>query len=227
MSEDIKKNYSGLLVECPDQPVTREGLTRCAGLSFSRDAKGSWEQFLFESHEPLAGEDRRIFKPPYRYPILVRRSGTRFLLLSNHKDVAEHLVVQLGPLFRPRLRSVMIAVDQLVKALTLKPTKYVVSFAHARVPAFGAVLRAISFYGDDLGDAALFRQQLDLMVFYTCGLREARGGGEIVRLGSDGSVSFYLHTGSRVLEVEGVLRFLNKSGYLATRIVDEREDGGE
>jgi hypothetical protein len=117
----------------------------------------------------------------------------------------------------------MIGVDQLVKSLTQKPTTYVVSFAHARVPAFGAVLRAISFYGDDLGDAALFRQQLNLMVFYTCGLREARGGGEIVRLGSDGSVSFYLHGPSKVLEVEEVFRFLRVSGYLATAIIEQDE----
>lgn len=124
----------------------------------------------------------------------------------------------------------MISVDQLVKSLTQRPTTYVVSFAHARVPAFGAVLRAISFYGDDIGDASLFRQQLDLMVFYTCGLREARGGSEIVRLGSDGSISFYLHSPSKVLEVEEVLRFLRASGYLTTDIVGEHgtvESGGE
>jgi hypothetical protein len=223
MSEDAKRNYSGMLVECPDHIVSREDLVRCQGLSYSGSIAGRWEQFVYESHEPLGGEDKRLVRPPYHYPVLVRRSAARFLLLSNHKEVAPHIIGLLRQSFKPRLRGIMIGVDQLVKSLTQKPTTYVVSFAHARVPAFGAVLRAISFYGDDLGDAALFRQQLNLMVFYTCGLREARGGGEIVRLGSDGSVSFYLHGPSKVLEVEEVFRFLRVSGYLATAIIEQDE----
>ena len=219
MSEEVTNHFSGLLVECPDRKISREGLAACRGLSFARLLAGRWEQFVYDSHAPLVGEDPRLFSPPFKYQILMRRSGTRLLLMANHKEVALHLLERLQPLFQPRLRGVSIGVDQLVKSLAGRPTKYVLSFAHARVPAFGAVLRAISFYGDDLGDASLFRQQMDLMVFYTCGLREARGGSEIVRLGSDGSVAFFLHGASKVLEVEEVLRFLRGSGYLSTDIV--------
>ena len=220
MSEEVNRSFSGLLVECPDHKIGREDLVGCRGLSFAGPFAGRWESFSFESHEPLAGEDARVAAPPYKYRILIRRSGVRLLLLSNHKDVAEQVLGLLQPLFRPRLRGVKIGVDQLVKSLTQKPTSYVLSFAHARVPAFGAVLRAISFYGDDIGDASLFRQQLNLMVFHTCGLREARGGPEILRLGSDGTVSFFLHSPAKALEVEDVLRFLRSEGYLSTDIVD-------
>ena len=225
MSEEGTKNFSGLLVECPDHRIVREDLNACRGLSFRGQYVGHWEQFTYDSHAPLAGEDPRIIAPPYKYRILVRRSGTRLLLMANHKEVALHVLEHLQPLFHPRLRGVAIGVDQLVKGLTQKPTSYVLSFAHARVPAFGAVLRAISFYGDDIGDAPLFRQQMNLMVFYTCGLREARGGNEILRLGSDGSVSFFLYSPAKALEVEEVLRFLRTSGYLTTDIVGESPEG--
>ena len=63
------------------------------------------------------------------------------------------------------------------------------------------------------------------MVFHTCGLREARGGPEILRLGSDGSVSFFLHSPAKVLDVEEVLRFLRSEGYLSTDIVDSSSGG--
>jgi hypothetical protein len=226
MSDDEKKNYSGFLVECPEHLVTREDLLRCRGLAYARNLLGSWEEFSYDSGEPLAGEDKHNTKPPYKYHMLARRSGTRLLLLATHKEVAEHLIDRrLQSLFRPRLRAVMIGVDQLVKALTHKPTTYAVSLAHARVPAFGAVLRTMSFYGDDLGQASLFRNQLDLMVFYTCGLRHSRGGNEIVRLGAEGFVSFYLHAPSKVREVEEVLRFLRTYGYLSTEIIEDL--GGE
>ena len=119
----------------------------------------------------------------------------------------------------------MIGVDQLVKSLTTRPTDYAVHFAHARVPAFGALLRAISFPAM-IFQASLFRNQLDLMVFYTCGLRESRGGGEMVRLGAEGAVSFYLHSQAELLEIEAILRFLNQFGYLSTAIVRVPEAEG-
>jgi hypothetical protein len=218
--ENGKRSYSGILVECPEHSVNREDLLGCRGLVYSDSVAGRWERFRYESKAPLVAEDKFGKGPPYRYSVLVRRSGTRFLLLSNHKQVAEHVVKNLQPLFRPKLRNVMIGVDQLVKSLTQKPTTYVLSFAHAKVPAFGAVLRSISFYGEDLAEASLFRQHLGLMVFHTCGLRDARGGVEILQLGSDGSVSFYLSRPKKVFEVEEVLRYLRKAGYLAPEIIE-------
>jgi hypothetical protein len=219
MSEDANKNFSGLLVECPNHPVTREDLVACRALTFTGPFAGKWESFSLESRDPLAGEEPRIVAPPYRYHLLIRRSGARLLLLGNHKDIAPHVLRLLQRVFRPRLRGVKIGVDQLVKGLTEKPTTYVLSFAHARVPAFGAILRSISFYGDDIGDASLFRQQMALMVFHTCGLRDARGGPEILRLGAEGIVSFFLSNPSKALEIEDVLRFLRNSGYLLTDII--------
>ena len=96
---------------------------------------------------------------------------------------------------------------------------YALSFAHATTPAFGTSLRAISFYGDDLAEASLFRDQIGLMVFFTCGLREAAGGSEVVRLGAEGGISFFLTEARRVLEVEKTLTFLRPEGYLASEIL--------
>ena len=116
--------------------------------------------------------------------------------------------------FSPVLQRVPIAVDSLVKDLTVHPTVYAMSFVHARVPAFGTSLRAISFYGEDLADASLFRESASLMNFYTCGLRSVNGGGEIVRLGSDGTISFYMRGSEDVQAVEEALHFLRSHGYL-------------
>ena len=117
MSEEANKNFSGLLVECPDHKIGREDLVLRRGLSFEGPFAGRWESLNFESRTPLAGEDPRIAAPPYKYRILIRRSGVRLLLLSNHKDVAAHVIGLLQPMFRPRLRGVKIGVDHLVKRL--------------------------------------------------------------------------------------------------------------
>jgi hypothetical protein len=210
--------YSGLLLEWPPRAIQRTDLEQLRDFSFSGAIAGTnWELFWFRSDKALRPEDR---PGPYRYPILCRRSGSRILMLSVARQVVEHLMEsELERVFSPRLRRVSIAVDGLVKAMADKPTAYSLSFAHARVPAFGSSLRALSFYGDDLAEASLFRERIGLMVFFTCGLREAAGGSEIVRLGADGTISFFMAESHRVLEVEKALGFLRHEGYLTSDVL--------
>src|SRR5579863_9700934 len=213
MNSDITNVYfSGLLLESPVRALQRADLEKGGNLSFIGIVHGtSWEHFLFKSEQALRPEDG---VGPCEYPIICRRSGSRVLMLSIAREIIEHLVRNdLEKIFSPQLRRVSIAVDGLVKGIARKPTLYALSFAHARVPAFGNSLRSISFYGDDLAEASLFREQIDLMVFFTCGLKEAAGGAEIVRLGGDGTISFFM-SASRLSEVERALGFLRHEGYL-------------
>ncbi|MGO9209789.1 MAG: hypothetical protein ACLP2H_06685 [Terriglobales bacterium] len=218
MSDDSNNLYlSGILLEFPPRSIHRSDLEQVHGLSFAETVGTTpWERYSLQSRNPLRHED--VLRPgPYHYPVICRRSGSRLLLLSISRQVVDHIVQDdFERIFSPRLRRVSIAVDDLVKAMTQRPTSYALSFAHARVPAFGNSLRAVSFYGDDLAEASLFRDQLDLLVFFTCGLREAIGGPEIVRLGSDGGVSFFMNETGKVLEVERALAFLREEGYFAT-----------
>ncbi len=216
------KNFTGVLLEWPSQEVVqRTDLLKCSRLHFERMIESSkWEQYVYESHKPLRGEDITGTRPPYHYVVLCRRSGARLVFLSVTRNIVDHLLEkEFDKVFTPHLRRVPIAVDQLVKAIVNKPTIYVLSFVHARVPAFGSSLRSVSFYGDDLGDASLFREQMDLLVFFTCGLRNAVGGAELVRLGGDGLVSFFFTEPRRVLEVERVLSFLREKNYLTSDIL--------
>jgi hypothetical protein len=216
MSRDFR-NFSGLLLERPSKAIQRSDLTSAAEFKYGGTIGGSaWENYTFDSPVPLHGEEPMLSRPPFQYPLVCRRSGTRLLALSLNRGIVEHLLETgfYGAL--ARLKRVSIGVDQLVKSLATKPTDYALSFAHARVPAFGASLRAVSYYGEDLAEAALFRDQLALMVFFTCGLREAKASSEIVRLGADGQVSFLLNHQRRVIEVERALSFLREEGYLTS-----------
>ena len=217
---DEIRNLSGLLLDWPARAIQRADILRNEGVRFEAKIEGSaWERFTFASKKPLHGEDPSVAGPPYHYPIVARRSGSRILVLSLTRQIVEHLLdFELHRVISPPLRRVSIAVDQLVKNLAERPTSYALSFAHARVPAFGASLRAVSFYGEDLAEASLFREQLSLLVFFICGLREAKGGNEIVRLGGDGFVSFAYSGPRRVTEVEQTLAFLRAEGYLSTEI---------
>ncbi len=212
---------TGILLDWPSREISRAEVEKCRRLRFVGTSPGSkWEQYVYDSPKALRGENADTSNPPYRYEVFCRRSGSRILVLSLSRQVVEHVLrEEFDRLFSPNLRRVSIGVQDLVKNIASNPTIYLLSFVHARVPGFGASLRSVSFYGEDLAEASLFKDHLELMVFFTCGLREATGGSEIVRLGGDGTVSFlWKNEPRRFLEVEEALRFLRRNGFLTTEI---------
>jgi len=179
-----------------------------------------WEKITLSSNNPLHREDTRVMEAPFRYPIVCRRSGPRILVMSIARDIVDHFASMYRGVGRVLpLKRVSITIDALVKELVSRPTEYSLGFVHARVPAFGASLRSVSFYGDDLADASIFRDNVSLMVFFICGLKSAIAGQEVVRLGSDGTVSFNMGSPRRLLEVEKVLTFLRQYGYLESDLL--------
>ncbi len=220
MDDHEAYSLSGSLLEWPMSAIQRAHLEGCPDLKFRRFiGSSSWEEFEFTSKEPLRGEDESVVSGPYRYVVICRRSGPRMAMLSLNRRIVDRLAERLvAEVFAIRLRRVSIAVDALVKGLVERPTQYCLSFIYARVPAFGASLRNISFYGDDLGEASVFRENVHLLNVFVCGLRRTEGGSEILRLTSDGRISFNMQSPEKVLEVEEVLRFLRKDEYLSTDI---------
>lgn len=171
-----------------------------------------WEQAVFSSDTSLIpGDDA---PPPDGYPLMWRLSGPRVLIVSQAREVVEGLCETLALTVGLKLDPVSIAVDTFVKDTAREPGQYVFNYVHARVAAFGTSLKSLSFYGDDISEAKFFRDGIDLFNCHTCGIRHITGGGEIVRLGNDGSVSFRLGGPSRLKEVEQALAFLRLHGYL-------------
>ena len=214
MPFDQTKNLSGLLLDSSSGVIERDDLLACNRLKFFHVVgKTGWEVYSYHSPEPLRGEEPET--DTFVYSIICRRSGSRLLLLGSGREIVPYVLDrELNNLFSPHLRKVQIGIDPLVKAITRTPRDYVLSFAHARVPAYGANLRSVSFYGDDLANARFFKDHVDLMTFFTCGLRQVVGGTEIVRLSTDGAISFIFTDSDRVREVEKVLHFLRVEGYL-------------
>lgn len=216
MRNDIHQYITGLLLEWPGGKVNRNLFDLCHGISFKCEIPSSnWEEYIFQSEVPLRDEDIYDIQPPYKYPIVARRSGARLLLLGPRRDIVEYIITNnLNIFISPPFRHVSIAVDGLAKSIVANPAIYVLSFVHARVPAFGASLRSVSFYGDDLGEASLFCDNIEYMNVFTCGLRRAVGGPELLRVSGDGMVSFHYSDPQKVFEVEKVLSYLRKEGHL-------------
>jgi len=179
----------------------------------SQIAATGWEKYEFLSLVPLLNEEEVSRPGPYRYPLICRTSGPRILILSSHREIVDYLLIPQVPELLPRLTYIPIEIDKLVRDITNSPSQYLLSAAYAKVQGFGGSLKTASFFGDDLANASLFRDNLQLMTFYSCGLRKAEGGKEIIRLGNEGSVSFVFSGPERLLQVQDVIKYLRDRNY--------------
>jgi hypothetical protein len=99
-------------------------------------------------------------------------------------------------------------------------------YASARTDAFGGNLQRVEFEGDDLVAASLFREAIPVVRFRACGVRRKTldtrgfpGSYELLRIAKTGFVSFTAPESTRgqrerFKEIEGLLRSLNKFGFI-------------
>lgn len=237
---DRPAKYHGMLIESVSAVFHRAGLADLRGVEDPRQLRNSeWEQYTLESKTPLCGEDDFPPSESYRYPVLYRASHRRAVIATASEKAVDAILAALREAER-RVESVSIMLDPFVRSIVAgehvtPKDAYSLSFVHARVPAFGTALRAISFYGDDLGEARLFRDHIPSLNCYTCGIRPTVGSAEIVRLRSDGRFSFYFASTERLKQIERLFTLLRANGWLVPPVTgkadttadydDEQEDG--
>lgn len=222
MDEQRSTRLAGYLLDLVVRPIERTDIEECRDIKFVSRIEGThWEKYMYSSELPLRKEENEPKGGPYQYELICRRSGSRIVMLSLSRDIIDHLLLhEFIDCSISRIRHKPIAVDNLVKNLAKAPAEYAINFVYARTPAFGASLRTISCYGDDLADASFFLDNMYLMNFYTCGLRRITEKTEVVRLGSDGMISFRMTDKESVLKVEAVLSYLKTHDYLDDNVLE-------
>ncbi|MEA1647832.1 hypothetical protein UAJ10_02205 [Nitrospirillum sp. BR 11164] len=211
---------NGYLLFWPGSPgnIKIEDLSQSSNLRImSNERAYGWDFMEFKSNIPLDNEDHGILSPPYLYKIMCRRSGPRVLLLSTGKKIVDVLIEkEINTTLSPNLRPAHLKINDLVHLIVKSPDRYLLTSVYCRTPAYGADLQSLSMFGDDVGNAELFREIMDRMTAYRCGLGRLRDRKEIVRLGSDGAISFFWENERRAKEVESTLNYLKNNNLIET-----------
>lgn len=163
-----------------------------------------WEFFSLLTKESLRPDREEEGRGPYRYEILCRRLGAYVILASDSRNIVDYLLSKKRFMYadKPPFVPIKIHVDRLVRKITHDPTSYAINFVHAKVSGFGDALKSMSLYGDDITEAKLFRDSIDLMSCTRCGLSDISEGFEVIRVGNDGSINFFDNPFERLVEVE-------------------------
>jgi hypothetical protein len=206
-------SVTGYIMTSRGTRLTKENSLNAKALEFIRQLPPTrWEEYQFRSHQALRGERQLDLEGPFNYPVLCRRSGDRIIIVSETLDVVDAVLgtERLAP--GPPLERVEIDVHGLVEQIVTEPGRYVLSRVDAMVPAYESFLRSVTFYGDDIGRAPLFGENLTTsrLQCYACGLRKVPNRSETLRITNRGVLTFLYPTPQRMHDVERALGYVRE-----------------
>lgn len=224
--------YDGRSVVDLDAALAGKGTLRSTG-----DVEG-WRTLILDTGKAILPTGMLMADGPYEYPIAILKADDLLVIAAQHKKVVDYLrFVQLGRVFKPTVRRAIIDIDLLVDHLLEwsaveasahdEPPPYVMSYVHAQTIAFEPQLKSTMFYGDDIGEAGLFRRIRPLLRCAVCGVRRSDGP-EVLRIGTDGSVSFALPSRGRVIRLRlaaEAIDYVRRRGFLRYRDDDAHNRG--
>lgn len=208
---------SGFLMTSSQINVSADwvAIIQSAGCRMKKKMAGDgWLLFEYQSNEPLLRDDEDR-TPPFIYKIVVRVSGKKALILSPSRKVVNHLIsLSIGSQHRKHLNKIFIDTDSLVNHFTDNPDKYLLTLVHSRVNAFGDALSSMSFYGNDISSACIFREYRELFTVFTCGIRVVSSPEELMLIGNNGFISFSYLKSDNGSAIDSALGYISDHGFM-------------
>ena len=158
---------------------------------------------------------RRYIQNTDFYKIFFRQSEERALLLSEAQPVVEEIMRYIAKsIGSNKIEFVYIDVNGLVNMIMEQPDNYIVTAIHAKTSGYGARLKSVSLYGNDITSVSLLLDNKNNFVFYMCGLREVKSFRESVRIGKEGQVSCYYNSIGSLKNIENTLKYITLNNFL-------------
>lgn len=185
-----------------------------------------WQAFWLCSEVALIGGSADVpdTDGSYTYPFLLRAAEDRYILVSREMALVDQLLERGG--VGGHVDSPRIQVDKVARELIFPTTgdngptsgrKYTIGAVYAAVEGYARALRSVSFFGDDLAEAELFRYALKQIVVTRIGLRDPKTDKELLSVSSSGAVDFHFRGAAQLNAVDGLTSFMRASGYIEWR----------
>ena len=146
---------------------------------------------------------------PATYPFLLRESSDRLILLSTHTTIVQSFFRACG--IESMIEYPRVNIVQLVSAVTAPAEPegriYRLGAVFAAAEGYGRSLKTVAFWGDDLGDARLFREISPKLAPFRAAVRDVRTDREIASIGSNGEVSLFYRGLGHLDQTDRLFRF--------------------
>lgn len=184
-----------------------------------------WSSFWFPFTRPLSVSDEPQEDGLFRYPFLCRVAGDRYILASTDSDHVEALLERTG--IAGHVDAPRIHVDRATRELVFPPAdaqgnspgrKYTLGAVYGAVEGYARALRNVSFFGDDIAEAALFRYALEQISVTRLTLRDPSTDRELISLNTTGGLDFHFKGAKHLNAIDSLTAFFRANGYIEWRV---------
>lgn len=183
-----------------------------------------WHGFWLRSKTSLVGGDSPDADGLYSYPFLVRAANERYILVSRESALVDLILERAG--VGGHVDSPRVQVDRAARDLVFPDTehqksitgrKYTIGAIWGAVEGYARALRNLSFFGDDLAEAELFRYALQQITVTRIGLRDPVIDKELLSISSTGSLDFQYRGANHLVAIDTLTTYMRKNGYIEWR----------
>lgn len=183
-----------------------------------------WCCFWLPSEHAFSVGDEPHSDGIYRYPFLCRISDDRYILASTDSKHVDIFLERAG--VEKYVDAPRIYVDRAARDLVFPPTddqghspgrRYTLGAVYGAVEGYARALRNISFFGDDIAEAALFRYALDQISVTRLTLRDPDTDKELISLNTTGGVDFHYKGAKHLNSIDSLTSFFRANGYIEWR----------
>lgn len=223
-----KAVFAGRMLRLRVEGGLEGALTRIPASRIAEGVKtldgSKWRYFWLSFERALTAGDLPHTDGDYRYPYLFRESDDRYILVSTDSSNVELLLEHAG--VAGFVDSPRIHVDRAVRDLVFPPKapdgtfvgrRYTLGAVYGAVEGYARALRNISFFGDDIADAALFRDALEKISVTRLTLRDPKKDKELLSFNASGGVDFHYAGSVHLNAVDSLTAFFRFNGYIEWR----------
>lgn len=184
-----------------------------------------WCCFWLPLERPYAVGDEPNADGIFQYPFLCRAAEDRYILASTDSALVDILLERAG--VAKYIDAPRIHIDRATRDLVLPPTdaqgrplgrRYTLGAVYGAVEGYARALRNISFFGDDIAEAALFRYALEQISVTRLTLRDPDTDKELMSLNTTGGLDFHFKGAQHLNSIDSLTAFFRAQGYIEWRV---------
>lgn len=221
-----KSVFAGRLCRIRIEGGLESALTRFPKNSGIRPIEGTkWCSFWLSFARALSQDDEPQADGTYQYPYICRIAEDRYIIVSTDSKFVDSFFEHAG--IAGFVDSPRILVDRATRDLVFPPPdeagnsrgrKYTIGAVYGAVEGYARALRNVSFFGDDMAEAALFRDALTQIAVTRLSLRDPATDKEVLSIGATGQLDFHFKGGKHLNSIDELTTFFRSNQYIEWRV---------